>query len=53
MKWNIKIVSSIQNVTGLILCKFSILFSTEKFELGHNFSQFIYRFNIGIFEYWS
>ena len=30
------------------LCRFTILFSTAKFKLGHNFSQFIHRFNIWI-----
>ena len=35
------------------LCKFSILFSAVKLKLGHNFSQFIYRFKIGTFESWN
>ena len=31
-----------------LLCEFSILFSKVKLKLGHNFSQLIHRFNIGI-----
>ena len=30
------------------LCKFPILFSAVKLKLGHNFSQFIYRFKINV-----
>ena len=37
-------------VTSLISCKFPTLFSTMK--LAHNFSQFIQRFKIVIFECW-
>ena len=36
-----------------LLCKFSILFYTVKFKLGHKFSQLIHRFNIGILKCWS
>ena len=43
----------IWNVNSLILCKLPILFSTVKFKLGYNFSQFIHRCKIGIFECWS
>ena len=37
---------------SLILCKLPILFSTVKFKLGYDFSQFIHRCKIGIFERW-
>ena len=43
----------IWNVSSLILCKLPILFSTVKFKLGYNFSQFIHWCKIGIFECWS
>ena len=35
------------------LCNFPILFSAVKFKSGHNFSQLIYRFKIGNFDYWT
>ena len=35
------------------LCKFPILFSAVRPKLGHDFSQFIYRFNIGTFDSWE
>ena len=35
------------------LCRFSILFSAVKLKLEHNFSQFIYRFKIGTYEFWT
>ena len=35
------------------LCKFPILFSAVKLKLRPNFSQFIYRFEIGTCESWT
>ena len=37
----------------LLLCEFSILFSTVKLKLRHKFSQLIHRFNICILKCWS
>ena len=55
--WILKICCNISlwyiwNVKSLILCKLPILFSTVKFKLGYDFSQFIHRCKIGIFERW-
>ena len=36
-----------------VLCTFPISFSTVKFKLEQNVSQFIYRFKIGTFKLWS
>ena len=36
-----------------LLCELSILFSTVKLKLGHEFSQLIHRLNIGILWCWS
>ena len=43
----------IGSVNSLILSKLRILFSTVKFNLGYNFSQFIHRCKIGTCECWS
>ena len=55
--WNFVVIPDslyyVWNVNSLILCKLPTLFSTVKPKLGHNFSQFIHRFKIGIFECWS
>ena len=39
--------------TFYVKTKFPILFSTEKFKLRHNFSQFMHRFKIWILKCWS
>ena len=40
-------------MNSLNLCKLPILLSTGKLKLGHEFPQFIHRFKIRIFEFWS
>ena len=42
----------IWSVKNLVLCKLPILFSTVKFKLGYNFSQFRHGCKIGICERW-
>ena len=38
------------NVSSFILCKFPSLFSTAKLNLGHRFSQFTLRFELGFLD---
>ena len=46
-------IHCVLNRSSLILCKLLALYSTLKLELGSKFSQFIHRFEIGIFECYS
>ena len=47
------VIHYVWNVSSLILCILPILFSTLKLNIEPNFSQFIRRIKIGIFQNWG